>query len=253
MNRDTAITFDDPHPDSVTHDFEGPALTDLLAPARPRPRVERSIALVESRRFVRDCVRRGLQAALSAPVAAFSTLAELERDFNDSISLFLVSVGEAECANALKFLSALAPDVPVVVLSTGEGPGLARAAVSLGAKGYIPCTTNFEMAVEAVRFILAGGTYVPIDCAFASVEPALPAPDESALSSPLTSREIKVAQAVHDGLSNKVIAYKLCICEGTVKVHMRNIMKKLNARNRTEVAIRVRPFLPARVDGPGGV
>ena len=102
-----------------------------------------------------------------------------------------------------------------------------------------------------MRFILAGGTYVPLDCVFAAVEPAAPAPRESSPPSLLTSREIRVAQAIHDGLSNKMIAYKLCICEGTVKVHMRNIMRKLNARNRTEVAITIQPFLAAATGRAG--
>ena len=45
-------------------------------------------------------------------------------------------------------------------------------------------------------------------------------------------------QAIRQGKSNKVIAYELNMCESTVKVHVRNIMKKLNARNRTDVAIK---------------
>jgi DNA-binding NarL/FixJ family response regulator len=51
-----------------------------------------------------------------------------------------------------------------------------------------------------------------------------------------TRRQVAVIDALRKGKANKIIAYELNMCESTVKVHVRNIMKKLNARNRTEVA-----------------
>jgi DNA-binding NarL/FixJ family response regulator len=54
----------------------------------------------------------------------------------------------------------------------------------------------------------------------------------------LTQRERKVVQAIQRGKSNKIIAYELNMCESTVKVHVRNVMKKWKAKNRTDVAIR---------------
>ena len=53
----------------------------------------------------------------------------------------------------------------------------------------------------------------------------------------LTSREITVVRAIQQGKSNKIIAYELNMCLSTVKVHVRNIMRKLNAKNRTDVAM----------------
>ena len=52
----------------------------------------------------------------------------------------------------------------------------------------------------------------------------------------LTGRQLQVVEAIRQGKPNKVIAYELNMCESTVKVHVRAIMKKLKARNRTEVA-----------------
>ena len=128
-----------------------------------------------------------------------------------------------------------------------------KTAVDFGAKGYIPYTTNFVTAFEAVRFILAGGTYFPVDYLFTaqgvslrSEPPDASAAKESLLSNILTDRERSVVQAIQEGKSNKVIAYKLCICEGTVKVHLRNIMKKLNAKNRTDVAIKAQTLAGPR-------
>ena len=55
-----------------------------------------------------------------------------------------------------------------------------------------------------------------------------------------TPREIEVLHRLRQGLQNKIIAYELGISESTVKVHLRNVMKKLNASNRTQVAFMLR-------------
>ena len=216
-------------------------------------KTDREIALIESRTFMRDCIHRGLQAALPLPIVPFSTLSELESHFNGSIVLFLLSLSDTSkeaCANALKILAALDSNIPIVVLATVNDRDLVKTALNFGAKGYIPHTTKFDIAIEAVRFILAGGTYVPVDYLFTYQPPGVNserlAPLGITVSSPsdvLTDRERSVVQAIQEGKSNKVIAYKLCICEGTVKVHLRNIMKKMHAKNRTEVAIKAQTSL----------
>ena len=217
----------------------------------------RSIALVESRVFVGECIHRSLRAALSVPVVTFSTLSELESKFSESFGLFFLSLRDAnqeECANALTLLGALAPSVPIVVLSSSANHmDFARTAINYGAKGYIPSTTKFEIVVEAVRFILAGGTYVPIDHLFDQVTRSPFATKLVSPSSVLTEREMTIVQAIQEGKSNKIIAYKLCICEGTVKVHLRNIMKKLNAKNRTDVAVKMQMSIaPDSASSPKG-
>ncbi|WP_136625483.1 response regulator transcription factor, partial [Mesorhizobium norvegicum] len=58
-----------------------------------------------------------------------------------------------------------------------------------------------------------------------------------------TIREAAVVEALKKGKANKIIAYELNLCESTVKVHIRNIMKKLKATNRTEVAYKLRQML----------
>jgi DNA-binding NarL/FixJ family response regulator len=63
----------------------------------------------------------------------------------------------------------------------------------------------------------------------------------------LTARERKVVQAIQRGKPNKIIAYDLNMCESTVKVHVRNVMKKWKAKNRTDVAIRAQTALGAGV------
>lgn len=218
----------------------------------------RGIALVEGRTFMRECIRRSMEAEIASPLLTFSSLTELESELRDSIAIVLLSLPDSskeECSKALLFLAEFAPNTPVVILATEDSADMARTAISEGAKGYIPLKTNFEIVVEAVRFILAGGTYVPMEYLFLSKidEASPPAPAQSTKELPnltdvLTARELGVVRAIQAGKSNKVIAYDLCICEGTVKVHLRNIMKKLKARNRTEVAIRAQTSLSAIPD-----
>ena len=128
---------------------------------------------------------------------------------------------------------------------------------------------GFEIVVQVIRFVLAGGIYVPPDILLEGSSGAMSsrgsqaAPDQPTtcvstvtassagaalakgfpLSSAMTRRELAVIQAIQQGKSNKLIAYQLNMCESTVKVHVRNIMRKLAAKNRTEVAIKAQSML----------
>ncbi|MBV9290542.1 MAG: response regulator transcription factor [Hyphomicrobiales bacterium] len=202
----------------------------------------RFIALIESRTFVRECIRRSLQSAFALPVVTYSTVAELEHRLGDaSPELAMLSLMDASaggCANALKALSDLVPSNSIVVLGLTDDEELAGIAVRNGARGYIPCTMGFEIAVEALRVVLAGGAYAPIDSLLARGGPKPETPRVSSPTSLITRREQTVVRAIQQGKSNKVIAHEMNLCESTVKVHVRNIMKKLRAKNRTEVAIK---------------
>ena len=199
------------------------------------------VAVVESRPFLRECICRSMQSALSVTVATYSTLSELGAQLNSaSADLVVFSLLEASgeaCASALKDLSEYGSGRPVIVLASTNDAGLARAAIGHGAKGFIPVTMGFEIAIEVIRFILAGGTYVPPDCLLALDGVGRPAPTTVSRPNVLSSRELSVVRAIQQGKSNKIIAYELNMCLSTVKVHVRNIMRKMNARNRTDVAM----------------
>jgi DNA-binding NarL/FixJ family response regulator len=199
------------------------------------------IAVVESRTFIRECIRRSVQSAFPLPVLTYSTAIELEQQHlltSPKLIIFSWVEGNKEASTrALKFLSELAPSIPVIVLAYNNDAEMARTAICHGAKGYIPVTMGFEITIEAVRFVLAGGTYAPMDSLLARGGPE-DAPSQPPTSGLVTARELAVIRAIQKGKSNKVIAYELNMCESTVKVHVRHIMKKLNAKNRTDVAIK---------------
>jgi DNA-binding NarL/FixJ family response regulator len=210
------------------------------------PKVNGFIAIIESRIFLQECIRRSMQSAFSLPILTCSTLSELELGLKTaSAAIVIVSLMEASDEvniDVLNALSELVPDVPVVVLAQKNDVHLVRTAIRHGAKGYIPCTLGFDIAVEAMRFVLAGGTYVPMECVLAT-GPSVQASPVPRPSGGVTAREVAVIRALQQGKSNKVIAYELNMCESTVKVHVRNLMKKMKAKNRTDLAIKTQTAL----------
>jgi DNA-binding NarL/FixJ family response regulator len=97
-----------------------------------------------------------------------------------------------------------------------------------------------------VRLVRAGGAFVPASSFMAASKSAEAfATDTPGRNRMFTERQTAVIEALRRGKANKVIAYELKMRESTVKVHVRNIMKKLRARNRTEVA-----FIASNVMGP---
>jgi DNA-binding NarL/FixJ family response regulator len=116
-----------------------------------------------------------VQSAFAQPVLTYPTAAELEQQhLLTSAQLIIFSWGDGNTeasTNALKVLSELVPRIPVIVLGYNNDSELARSAMFHGAKGYIPVTMGFEIAIAAVHFVLAGGDL----CAH-----GLPAPKRSA-------------------------------------------------------------------------
>jgi DNA-binding NarL/FixJ family response regulator len=105
------------------------------------------IAVIESRTFIRECIRRSVQSAFAQPVLTYSTAVELEQQhLLTSAQLIIFSWGDGNTeasTDALKVLSKLAPRIPVIVLGYNSDSELARSAMFHGAKGYIPVTMGF--------------------------------------------------------------------------------------------------------------
>jgi DNA-binding NarL/FixJ family response regulator len=207
-----------------------------------RAKADAVVAVVESSPFLRECIRRSMQSALSVPVVTYSTLSELGTEHHDTstqlVVLSLMDASSEACANALKDLSEFGSGRPIIVLASTNDAKLAHAVIRWGAKGYIPVTMGFEIAIEVVRFVLAGGIYVPPDHLLAPDRVSLQAPTTLSRPNLLTSRELAVVRAMQEGKSNKIIAHELNMCLSTVKVHVRNVMEKMNAKNRTDVAMK---------------
>ncbi|MHA3913472.1 response regulator [Halovulum sp. GXIMD14793] len=119
---------------------------------------------------------------------------------------------------------------PVALISGTATKAVAEAALKSGAAGFLPKTMAARSMVNAVRFMAAGEVFAPLD--FMTNE------DEAVDSeSDLTQRERQVLRGVADGKSNKEIAREHDLQEVTIKLHVKNLSRKLGARNRTHAAM----------------
>jgi len=125
------------------------------------------------------------------------------------------------------------PDARVIMLTTFEGDVEVQRALGAGARGYMLKSMPPKDLVEVIRQVHAGKKRVPAELAAQLAEHLS---DES-----LTEREIEVLRHVAGGNRNRDIAEQLFISEETVKVHVKHVMEKLGANDRTQaVAIAVR-------------
>lgn len=117
-------------------------------------------------------------------------------------------------------------DVPIVVLSSYNSDADISRAIHACASGYLLKDMPVTRLVEAIRAVHTGQQYFP-----AEIASRLP---EQLRQSKLTPRELRVLQMIADGKSNKEIGNALGIVEGTVKVHVTNLLNKLHAVDRTQ-------------------
>ena len=125
------------------------------------------------------------------------------------------------------------PEARVIILTTFEGDVEIQRALQAGARGYLLKNMPPSELLDVIRQVHAGKKRIPPEIASQLLEHMS---DEG-----LTEREVEVLREVADGNRNREIAERLFISEETVKVHIKHIMEKLGARDRTEaVAIGVR-------------
>ena len=183
----------------------------------------------------------------------------LEQTPIDIVLLDLVMPGMSGF-DGLRLISRSWPSVPVVVISSSESNADVHKAFNGGARGYIVKSATAKILQFALPLVAAGEMYIP-PITVQSMCTRINGPcdgggAESELTlSPdlvqLTPRQKEVLSEMALGLSNKEIARKLGMLEGTVKVHVKAILQKLNVRNRTEaVMISLRNgAIEERVDG----
>ncbi len=141
---------------------------------------------------------------------------------------------------ATRRLAARHPQIPIVILTVSEDEDDLFRAIQCGARGYLlknleaPTLRAMIEAVGRGEAAISPATAARIIAELARPRSATAAPDPDRLS----DRETQVLRLVVAGLRNKEIAADLAISENTVKYHLRNILEKLHAGSRTEVAAR---------------
>lgn len=139
------------------------------------------------------------------------------------------------------------PDVKVLILTTFDEDELVFDGLRAGAIGYLLKDVSSERLNEAIRAASRGEYFLlPSITAKVLAEFArLPRPaaqKNEALEEPLSPREMEILQLVGTGISNREIADRLVISEGTVKNHLSSILSKLNVKDRLQAVIRAREY-----------
>lgn len=197
-------------------------------------------------------------------VESYAGLDEISREQVDLMLVCQSSIPRAmsEAREYIDAVKAKFASVALLVMSDEDDIELASAVLRCGAKGYVMASLGTSAFVAAIRLAMAGGVYVPTSlieywtCGHRPTADSLPGDDlvgadqessceaVSSRTSPATNvftlRELDVIEQLKSGQPKKLIAYGLNMSESTVKVHMRNIMRKLGATNRTQVAFYVR-------------
>lgn len=198
----------------------------------PRPLTRKSIA---------DMLTQGLPDHVVVAVSSCQELLNLPEKSQPEPGMILLNAGPGSTGggwvrDAVQLLKKWLPNTPVTVLSDEGNGGEIDELVSLGVRGYLPTTVDPKVAFAAIRLVCAGGTYVPV-VRHAPLGARNSRATEVPVGLDLTPREMAVADLVRQSKSNKVIGVELSLQESTVKVHIRNIMKKLGAANRTQIAL----------------
>jgi DNA-binding NarL/FixJ family response regulator len=128
------------------------------------------------------------------------------------------------------------PKVPVVILSGHVERESVLAAVRAGAAGFIPKTISGTSLINALKLVLEGETFLPSSILLDST-PIERKPPVSPLST-LSAREREILGYLIEGLTNKEIARLLNLQEITIKIHLRNVYRKIGAVNRAQ-AVRI--------------
>ncbi|MCF2151410.1 response regulator transcription factor [Desmonostoc muscorum LEGE 12446] len=140
------------------------------------------------------------------------------------------------------------PNTKILILTTFDETQYISEAIRFGAKGYLLKDTPAQELVAAIHSIHKGYTHFGpgiLEKMLVAVPASQPAPEKQppAKLGELTTREREVLRLIASGLSNREIAQKLFLSEGTVRNHITNILNRLNLRDRTQAAIFANSFL----------
>ncbi len=138
--------------------------------------------------------------------------------------------------SGLAYLRASHPETPVLVVSGSTSAAVVRRCLEFGAAGFLPKTEGIESMRDAIRAVLAGGTWTPADYDASQPEDRETAELVRRLAS-LTPQQMRVLMMLSEGKLNKQIAYELDVSEATVKAHVSAILTKLDVDSRTQAVI----------------
>ena len=194
------------------------------------------VLLADDHELVRETIAAFLESEDGFKVVQASDLPGVEAAIrtHDPFDLVLLDY-EMPGMNGLDGLQKIMDIVrrrPVALISGSANKTIAATALDMGAAGFLPKTMAASSLVNAVKFMAMGEKYAPVD--FMTKE------DETThhpLMDVLTKREMEVLSCLTRGLANKEIAREIDLQEVTIKLHVKTLCRKLDAKNRTQAAM----------------
>jgi len=179
--------------------------------------------------------------------AEFTTLADaviaVRQGRRPELILLNLQTGNADELAHLKQLRAAASQARIVVLASEMTPQILSGALQSGADGCLNKTMSVEALQRSLHLVMLGEAVFPRSIADLLISSGV---EETAMTSPsalpslgseLSKREVEILRCLLGGQSNKAIARNLNITESTVKMHFKNVMRKIRAQNRTQAAV----------------
>ena len=208
-----------------------------------------TILLVDDQRLMRDGLRTLLELEEDFTVVGEAANGEEAlagyADLHPAIVLMDVRMPGMDGVEATRRLHARWPNVKVIILTTFDEDEYVFEGLRAGALGYLLKAVSSDELADAIRRVAAGQALIDpavtrkVVDAFARLAP--PARSLNAgLAEPLSERELAILQLVAAGLSNREIAERLYLAEGTVKNYVTSLLGKIGARDRTQAALRGR-------------
>jgi NarL family two-component system response regulator LiaR len=200
-----------------------------------------TVVLVEDHALTRAGLRTALEATGDMRVVAEAgdgvTAEAVVLNAHPDVAIVDLGLPGRDGVALTRAIKAAAPQTHVVILTMHELDDEVLAALSAGADAYCVKSSDPSTVIDAVRIVAGGGAYFDPRIAHVVLR-RLGAPSLApAADSPLTPRELDVLRLIADGVGNAEIGERLFIGLGTVKGHIRDILEKLSAADRTQAAV----------------
>jgi two-component system, NarL family, nitrate/nitrite response regulator NarL len=211
-------------------------------------------------------LRSGLKHLLAdtcfaASDAAFDETSPLPCGSDATPALFIVDANDSngDVAEAVRHLKVQHSQARVVVVADCLEPNTVLAMHNAGADGFCLTSSSRDVLIKSLELVVLGHTVLPSTLVLPMLRERVSRPERSSDSvvaakikgshlntRNISPREAEVLGCLAEGLSNKVIAQKLDIAEATIKVHVKAILRKIGATNRTQAAMWATEHLPMR-------
>lgn len=203
------------------------------------------IIIVDDEMLIRDGLK--LMLSLFEDIEVLGTASNGKEGFNlcesyhgeVDVVLMDIRMPNYDGVVGTRLIKEVYPRIKVLILTTFNDQAYIHDALSHGASGYLLKDSSHEIIYESIKSTLTGNVIFHPDVATQLLTPTNAAKQNINFYEQyrLTDKELSIIREIAEGLSNKEIASKLFLSEGTIKNHITNILFKLELRDRTQIAI----------------